>query len=159
MFDFLLENAVIFKNEKDFLSSEQDNIDKNIFIKVCSEDILKLENIVKIPDELKLLWQEIGMGLINYSTNGLIFSECNNQILSPHSVKNILLGVTDSRPDFEIENDTIPFFEVIPASFLCMRLNHDDKGVYWMWGGRVADSLVDFFKLLLKNPNGISWVS
>lgn len=157
MFNKMFNDAIYFKSKDEFLNSTINYYPKNLFIKVTSNEIDDLEKITPIPQQLKQFWLEVGEGFINSSNDGQIISDCNNQILSPLDIKNILLGNSDERPFFELENNTIPFFEVTPSSFICMKNTNDNIGIYWMFGNKIANSLQDFINILLLDPNNLDW--
>lgn len=158
MFEFVIESAILFSDKDAFLRSQTDYFPKNLFIRIHPHEIDELQKIIPIPKQLKRFWLEVGEGFIHCSNNGLTMAACSNQILSPLAVKEILLGEHGERPFFEVEDNTLPFFEVNPSSFICMKSDDSDTGVYWMHGGKIADSLTAFFEKLLLNPNDIPWI-
>lgn len=134
---------------------------ENFFFPVISSEINKAEQDLgfALPDELKQFYEEIGWGQLQTGRNGKVTD--NNHVVSPREIIEILDGtsedwVTPGDTD-EMEPGTLPFFIRYPSLFLCLHPHSDNPdAVWWMWGDKICDSLVEFFQKLIEDPDWFS---
>jgi hypothetical protein len=113
----------------------------------------------RFPNELRKFYLEVGVGrLPGYTYSG---ADSPNNILIPPHIPRLISGICEwMMPYTQIEPYTLPFFERDTDLFLCLHPQSENpNAVYWMWGqkmpngGKICDSLVEFFKRLVDDPN------
>ncbi len=134
---------------------------ENGFFDVSPEQICLAEKFLgyELPVQLRAFYLEVGEGRLQTGRNGRT-SDFNN-VASPDDLVAIQNGTSDwLMPYTEIEPDTLPFFERDVDLFLCLHPKSDNpNAVWWMWGekmpngGKICDSLVEFFQRLVEDPN------
>lgn len=135
---------------------------ENIFCPLQDEleiDVLEKELGITLPYELKAFYLEIGAGQLQTGTNGDISDF--NWVADPIELAKIAHGKSDwLMPYSVIEPDTLPFFQRDVDLFLCLHPKSENpNAVWWMWGdklpngGKICDSLVEFFQRLVEDPN------
>jgi hypothetical protein len=156
-------------NEKKYLSQEQANnflSDPNeIYASgfwCCSDEYLHLAETelgYPLPVELRAWYLEVGVCQITPTTRPTFMSD-NNILIPTHIPKLISHTCEWMMPYTQIEPDTLPFFERDVDLFLCLHPHSDNpNAVYWMWGekmpngGKICDSLVEFFQRLVEDPD------
>lgn len=157
MYDFLRQRIVRFDNLSELHSS---NCRGDYFISVSNDEIQRAESGLasRFPEELRTFYYEIGYGFMG--GGGEYHSP--NRICHPTEIPQIIdltyEGLT--LPEFEVEPETLPFFERDVNLFLCLHPKSDNpNAVWWMWGdklpngGKICDSLVEFFQRLIEDPN------
>ena len=128
----------------------------------CDEKVLAYvegELNYQLPEQLRKYYLEIGVGNLVADESQATFSE--NNILIPTHIPKLIMGTCGwMMPYTQIEPNTIPFFELAIDSFLCLKPDSDNpNAVWWMWGelmpngGKICDSLVEFFQRLVEDPN------
>lgn len=134
---------------------------ENGFFPVAKDEITNSEISLgfMLPSELRHFYEEVGEGRLQTGRNGKVTD--NNHVVSPHEIIEILNGtsedwVTPGDTD-EMEPDTLPFFIRYPSLFLCLHPQSDTpNAVWWMWGDKICDSLVEFFQKLVEDPDWFS---
>lgn len=132
---------------------------------LCSEEILRdAENNLgyRFPLQLRSFYLEFGAGRLPDYVHTSVNSP--NNILIPTHIPKLINGTCEwMMPYTEIEPDTLPFFERDVDLFLCLHPKSDNpNAVWWMWGekmpngGKICDSLVEFFQRLVEDPNWFS---
>ncbi len=147
--------------KKDFSPERTIQLHENFFLATNQEAINKAEKICgfELPHQLKIFYEEIGYGQLQTGKNGdtadfnyvagpldlIAISQYSSEWLMPYSV---------------IEPGVLPFFQRDVDLFLCLHPKSEHpNAVYWMWGekmpngGKICDSLVEFFKRLVDDPN------
>jgi SMI1 / KNR4 family (SUKH-1) len=112
-----------------------------------------------LPAELRAFYLEIGEGQLQTGTNGGVSDF--NWVASPSELVKIMQGTSDwLMPYTQLEPKTLPFFQRGVDSFLCIKPQSDNPNAVWkMWGelmpngGKICDSLVEFFERLVEDPN------
>ena len=129
---------------------------------ICPESVLieaERELGYPFPDELRAFYCEVGVGRIpNYAHTSL---NSPNNILIPTHIPKLINGTCKwMMPYTQIEPDTLPIFERDVDLFLCLHpKSNNPNAVWWMWGekmpngGKICDSLVEFFRRLVDDPN------
>lgn len=157
MYEFLRQRIATFHTPLEMLNS---GIAQNHFIAVSDDDIQQAEIVLgcRFPEELRTLYSELGYG----------FMGCRGEYPSPNRVCHPLEvpKIMDLSyeglvlPGFEVEPNTLPFFERDINLFLCLHpISDNPNAVYWMWGqkmpngGKICDSLVEFFQRLVEDPD------
>lgn len=112
-----------------------------------------------LPAELKEFYYEYGVGrIVGYEHTP--YNSPNN-ILIPTHIPKLINGTCGwMMPYTQIEPNTLPFFERDVDLFLCLKPHSDNpNAVWWMWGGemhnggKICDSLVEFFEKLIIDPD------
>lgn len=135
---------------------------ENIFYPLQDEfeiDLAERELGITLPSELKAFYREIGEGQLQTGVNGDVSDF--NWVANPIELVKINRGKSDwLMPYSLIEPDTLPFFQRDVDLFLCLHPKSDNpNAVWWMWGeklpngGKICDSLVEFFQRLVEDPN------
>jgi hypothetical protein len=155
MFEFMSHLA------KDPSTTKKLGLYENGFFPVSkvSTDIAERELGFELPSELLTFYAEIGEGRLQTGTNGKHTD--NNLVASPSELAKLLNGTSDwLMPYSQIEPDVLPFFQRDVDLFLCLHPKSDNpNAVYWMWGenmpngGKICDSLVEFFQRLVVDPD------
>lgn len=128
----------------------------------CPEEFLQTAETelgYQFPIELRSWFLEIGVGKITPPTRKAFVSD--NNILIPTHIPKLINGTCEwMMPYTHIEQDTLPFFERDVDLFLCLHPKSDNpNAVWWMWGekmpngGKICDSLVEFFRRLVEDPD------
>ncbi len=107
------------------------------------------------PDELRAFYIEIGEGRLQSGEEARLVSHSHNSVIHPTDIPKLLDGTCEwMMPYTEIQPDVLPFFDRDLDLFLCLRPRSDNpNAVYWMWGDRICDSLVEFFQRLMVDPD------
>lgn len=156
MYEFLRQQVASFSSPLELLNS---GVEGNHFIAVREDDIQQAELVLgcRFPEELRALYSELGYGFMGGSEK---FSP--NRVCHPLEIPKIIDSSYEGLvlPEFEAEPNTLPFFERDINLFLCLHPKSDNpNAVYWMWGGempnggKICDSLVEFFQRLVKDPD------
>jgi SMI1 / KNR4 family (SUKH-1) len=134
---------------------------ENFFFPVSTASIDRAQETWKcqFPSQLVQFFQELGWGQLQSGRNGDVADF--NFVASPDEMSNIFTGTSDwLMPYSELEPDTLPFFQRDVDLFLCLKPKSDNpNAVWWMWGeqmpngGKICDSLVEFFQRLVEDPN------
>jgi hypothetical protein len=106
-----------------------------------------------IPSQLREFYKEVGVGTIRDAE--IIEGFSYNNILFPQHLPKVVSGKCKwLMPYAEIQPDTLPFFERDVDLFLCLHPHSDNpNAVWWMWGDKICDSLVEFFQKLVDDPD------
>lgn len=131
----------------------------------CDETMMaKVERELgyELPSQLRTYYREVGVGNLVADESQATFSD--NNILIPTHIPKLIDGTCGwMMPYTQIEPGTLPFFERALDTFLCLKPNSDNpNAVWWMWGelmpngGKICDSLVEFFERLVEDPNWFS---
>jgi len=129
--------------------------------KVSENHLAEVEESLgfKLPLMLRQFYLEIGVGRIPTYTH-TAYNSPNNILLPSHIPKLIDRTCEWMMPYTTIEPETLPFFERDVDLFLCLHPKSENpNAVYWMWGqdmpngGKICDSLIEFFERLVKDPN------
>ncbi|MES2976005.1 MAG: SMI1/KNR4 family protein [Pseudomonadota bacterium] len=135
--------------------NDGDRFGANHLIAVTYESIVLAELALgyRLPEQLRQFYIELGYGFITRGQRGQTSSV--NRICHPQELYEIVAGTFEGLlPDFELQPATLPFFERDTSLFLCLRPESDQPiAVHWMWGGKICDSLVDFFQRLVEDPD------
>jgi hypothetical protein len=107
----------------------------------------------RFPHQLRLFYLEVGVGRLPGYTHTAYNSP--NNILIPTHIPRLIDGTCEwMMPYTQIEPETLPFFERDVDLFLCLHPKSDNpNAVYWMWGEKICDSLVEFFQKLVEDPD------
>lgn len=107
----------------------------------------------EFPPQLFAFYSEIGVGTVRASgkAEGLSY----NNVIFPWDIGKLLSGdCVWMDPETGVQPGTLPFFERDIGLFLCLHPGSDEpNAVYWMWGEKICDSLVEFFQRLLVDPD------
>lgn len=141
--------------------SEVIGLHGNFFFPTSLVSITQAEDVwgLKLPSQLTCFYQEVGWGQLQTGKNGKVTDF--NYVASPEELVAIAKGTSDwLLPYTQIEPNTLPFFERDVDLFLCLHPHSDNpNAVWWMWGekmpngGKISNSLVDFFQRLVEDPN------
>lgn len=131
---------------------------ENAFFPVTQDEIYKAEIDLgfTLPSELRRFYEGVGEGRLQTGRNGKVTD--NNYVVSPREIIEIMDGtsaewITPGDTD-EMEPETLPFFIRYPSLFLCLHPhNENPNAVWWMWGEKICDSLVEFFQRLVEDPD------
>jgi SMI1 / KNR4 family (SUKH-1) len=134
----------------------------NVFHPLSDADIVELEEnalFANLPTQLKSFYEEIGEGQLQTGSSGA--TSDFNWVASPKELVSIVNGTSDwLMPYSQLEPHTLPFLQRGVDSFLCLKPKSDNpNAVWWMWGelmpngGKICDSLVEFFQRLVEDPN------
>jgi len=137
---------------------------ENFFLPVNSAAIRHAEQVwgFQLPSQLVAFYLEVGWGQLQTGQNGSVVDF--NYVASPEELVAIAQGNSDwLMPYSKIEPDTLPFFQCEVDLFLCLHPKSDNpNAVWWMWGekmqggGKVCDSIVEFFRRLVEDPGWFS---
>jgi hypothetical protein len=137
------------------------DLNENFFIPVSLAAVDHVEDAlgIKLPLQLVAFYREIGWGQLQTGTNGNTTDF--NYVASLEELEAIANGSSDwLMPYTRLEPDTLPFFQRDVDLFLCLHPKSDNpNAVWWMWGeklpngGKICDSLVEFFQRLVEDPN------
>ena len=137
---------------------------ENFFFPANLVIIKQVENIwgLKLPLQLLHFYQEIGWGQLQTGRDGKVTDF--NYLASPEELMAIAQGTSDwLMPYTQLEPNVLPFFQREIDLFLCLHpSSNNPNAVYWMWGekmpngGKICDSLVDFFQRLVEDPDWFS---
>lgn len=107
----------------------------------------------RFPHQLRSLYLEVGVGRLPGYTH-TVYNSPNN-ILIPTHIPKLINGTCEwMMPYTQIEPNTLPFFERDVDLFLCLHPKSDNpNAVYWMWGEKICDSLLEFFQKLVVDPD------
>lgn len=151
MSDFTFLSAYKVVNE------DQDNGLDTIFYPVTDKEIASLEVELqsKLPIELVDFYSQIGYGFIKKKSGNI------NRFMDTYSLQDINLRTGDFEydPDLEIydeiyDDDKLLFFEVNEGIYLAIdKLGHNKKNAIYYFENKIADSLEEFAKDFIKNPN------
>lgn len=158
MFEFMvhLTNGKII-SRKVQAATESDPYEYYIsgFWKVDPADICTVESELgyKLPDQLSAFYSEIGVGTIR--TPGKVEGFSYNNVIFPWDISGLFSGdCAWMEPGLEIQPNVLPFFERDVGLFLCLRPGTaEPNAVYWMWGDKICNSLVEFFEKLVVDPD------
>ncbi|PJY99705.1 hypothetical protein CPT06_16570 [Bacillus vallismortis] len=133
----------------DFIKSYKENI----FYPVNENEILEVENKLglRLPYDLRQFLLEVGYGFLKKSEYNI------NRILGPASIRDARLKVNDFEfyPDIEVyeelEEDKVIFFEANESALLLIELGNEQNNSIYYDEIKIADSLEDFLKELMKN--------
>lgn len=134
---------------------------ENFFIPVDIAAIKRVEQVwgFALPSQLAEFYKELGWGQIQTGKSSQVSD--GNYIASLDE----LLAIADRTSDWltpytKLEPDTLPFFQRDVDFFLCLKPRSDNPNAVWhMWGelmpngGKISNSLVDFFQRLVEDPN------
>lgn len=155
MFDFMSDRVQNFVDISAFRESENRN--DNFFISVSPDQILDAERRLgfSLPSQLRCLYEEFGYGFITVGRDSLCRTTSTNRICTPKDIGDLREGICEwMMPYTKIQPDVLPFFDRDVDLFLCMRpFSENPNAVYWMWGEKICDSLVEFFQRLVENPD------
>lgn len=135
---------------------------ENVFCPLQDQHVIdqtERELGVTLPSELKAFYREIGEGQLQTGTNGHVSDF--NWVAGPSELVKIVQGESDwLMPYSQLEPNTLPFFQRDVDLFLCLHpMSNNPNAVWWMWGekmpngGKICDSLVEFFQRLVDDPN------
>ena len=134
---------------------------ENGFFPVSEDEINDAERRLgfSLPKELRNFYEEIGEGRLQTGKNSKYTDY--NEVACPSELVAILDGTSEwLMPYSQLEPDTLPFLQRGVDSFLCLKPKSDNpNAVWWMWGelmpngGKICDSLVEFFQRLVEDPN------
>lgn len=118
----------------------------NTFYTVTDNEIINLEEALKlkIPNELKIFFLEIGYGFIKGSENNI------NRIMDPYSIRDFRLRENDYKyyPDIEIyeefEDNKLIFFEGNETALMSIELNESNINPIFYYDIQIASSLEEF---------------
>lgn len=118
----------------------------NTFYPVTENEISNMEKALnlRIPNELKKLFLEVGYGFIKGSENNV------NRIMDPYSIRDFRLRENDYKyyPDIEIydelEVNKLIFFEGNETALMSIDLNESINNPIYYYDTKIADSLKDF---------------
>jgi hypothetical protein len=124
----------------------QQNDLKHNFYKVKETDIFFVNNLIGLPYELKLFYENIGYGFFYQKTYS------SNRILSPMQIKQINLreDFYEYDPDLELYDENsyknkIIFFEVNEGVYLLIdKTDIEGKNAIYYFDEKIADSLEEF---------------
>ena len=107
------------------------------------------------PNELRTFYLEIGEGRLQSGEEARFVSHSHNSVIHPTDIPKLLDGTCEwMMPYTEIQPDVLPFFDRDLDLFLCLRpRSGNPNAVYWMWGDRICDSLIEFFQRLMVDPD------
>lgn len=157
MYDFMyhlrrkhVEGYVMKLHENFFFPVDQANVVIPFVEKTLGYDL---------PLELQAFYTNIGWGQLQTGATGLTTDY--NYVAAPMELIEILNGTSDwLMPYSQLEPNTLPFFQRDVDLFLCLKPHSDNpNAVWWMWGelmpngGKICDSLVEFFQKLIVDPN------
>ncbi|MCY8498307.1 SMI1/KNR4 family protein [Bacillus atrophaeus] len=133
----------------DFIKSYKENI----FYPVSEDEILEVENKlgIRLPYDLRQFLLEIGYGFLKKTEYNI------NRILGPASIRDARLKVNDFEfyPDIEVyeelEDDKVIFFEANESALLLIELGNEQNNSIYYDDIKIADSLEEFLKELMKN--------
>jgi antitoxin YxxD len=135
--------------------------DKALILPVKESDLIELRSHSEfdIPDQLANFFKEIGYGFFNVSSNSKTANL--NRMCHPKDIVEILQGTYEGFVEVvKVEPNALPFFEVDVGLLLCLKPKSENpNAVWWMWGelmpngGKICDSLVEFFQRLVEDPN------
>lgn len=150
MFDFL--RSMIISGE----NSEPLSLYANYFCRISTEQIVAAEAAIgyDFPNQLRALYAEVGGGCILTGSNGEI-SHSHNEIIPPMDVAKLMDGTCEwMLPYTKIQSGVLPFFDRDLDLFLCLRPQSENpNAVYWMYGDKICESLVEFFQKLIIDPD------
>ncbi|MBJ7570797.1 hypothetical protein BJH90_10385 [Bacillus halotolerans] len=129
------------------------NYKENIFYPVNENEIIEVENKLglRLPYDLRQFLLEVGYGFLKKSEYNI------NRILGPASIRDARLKVNDFEfyPDIEVyeelEEDKVIFFEANESALLLIELGNEQNNSIYYDDIKVADSLEEFLKELMKN--------
>lgn len=137
---------------------------ENFFFPVDMSVVTRVEVAwgFELPQQLLEFYREIGWGQIQTGRNGCMTDF--NYVASLEELEAIANRTSDwLMPYSVIEPGTLPFFQRDVDLFLCLHPKSDNpNAVWWMWGekmpngGKICDSLVEFFRRLVDDPD---WVN
>lgn len=135
---------------------------ENGFFPVSEQEIRKAEQYTGrlLPSQLRTFYEEIGWGRLQTGRNGSKTSS-SNDIASPDELVSILNGTSNwLMPYSQLQPGVLPFFQRDLDLFLCLHPNSENpNAVHWMWGeellsgGKICDSLVEFFQRLVEDSD------
>ncbi|NTE04379.1 SMI1/KNR4 family protein [Agrobacterium tumefaciens] len=146
----------MFDELKIYIKSLDDNaITKHNIYSVLETDILKVENKIEIPYELKLFYLEVGYGFFHKNI-GESF-----RLFGPHNFQQINLkeDFYEFDPDLDIydqiyNGDKLLFFEVFGGNYLAIdKEDFEGKNKIFHYDKKIANSLEEFLIELDKKPN------
>ncbi|MGN7760631.1 SMI1/KNR4 family protein [Paenibacillus sp. 22594] len=125
----------------------------NTFYPVTENEISNMEKALnlRIPNELKKLFLEVGYGFIKGSENNV------NRIMDPYSIRDFRLRENDYKyyPDIEIydefEVNKLIFFEGNETALMSIDLNESINNPIYYYDTQIADSLKDFLVEIEKD--------
>ena len=135
-FEHLIEYLV--PNEKEGNSEIYKNY-KHTLYPLNDEEVERVNNVIKVPFELKEFYKKIGYGFFFQSHNSF------DRLLDPFSFKQINLREDFYEFDPDLELDKCIFFEVNEGVYLLIdkRDFHGKNAIYY-FEKRIADSLDEF---------------
>jgi hypothetical protein len=155
MFEFMKHLVVIPEPDKVY------PLYANVFCRVDQSEVELAEQALKspLPEQLRAFYLEIGEGQLQTGSSGAVSD--NNLVAAPSELIEIINGTSEwLMPYSQIEPNTLPFFQRGVDSFLCLKPRSDNPNAVWhMWGelmpngGKICDSLVEFFERLVEDPN------
>ena len=156
MFEFMNSGSKILTLEQiERFATDPYEIYGSGFWKCPPEILAKAEHALgyPLPSQLRNLYLEAGVGTV--VKKGIIESLSYNNILIPTDIPKLLDGTCEwMMPYTQIAPDTLPFFERDVDLFLCLHPQSDSpNAVWWMWGEKICDSLVEFFQKLVEDPD------
>lgn len=122
----------------------------------CEEKILlQVETDLgfKLPTELRAWYLEVGVCRIPFGEQ-TPYSSPNN-VLMPTHMPQLVGGICSwMEPDIVVEPRTLPFFERDAGLFVCVHpFSANPNAVHWMWGECIGNSVAEFFRNMLDNPD------
>lgn len=125
---------------------DKSNTLKHNLYTVKKEDVLFVKNIINIPYELSLFYNDIGYGFFYQNSNS------TNRLLSPKQFKQINLreDFYEFDPDLDLYDspdyqDKFIFFEVNEGIYLLIEKNDiNKKNAIYYFDEKIADSLEEF---------------
>lgn len=125
------------------------------FWKVEKSDISLVESELgyTLSDQLSSFYLELGVGTIR--KNGKPEHISYNNVICPWDIPRLIAGnCAWMDPEMEVQNGVLPFFERDVGLFLCLHPRSENpNAVYWMWGDKICDSLIEFFQHLVVDPD------
>lgn len=146
-----------FLNKYKVLSEGSENDLESIFYPLSSKELEEVEEEfqIHIPHELQRFYVEIGYGFINKSSGDF------NRLMGPFSFAQINLKLNEFEydPDLELYDDLyqgekLLFLEVNEGVYLAIdKIDIEGKNAIYYFKDKIADSLEEFLKQFVDNPN------
>ena len=148
----------------------------NYFLSTPDSDVAEAETTLRIPEQLKYFYKEIGTGILSCKINDLDTdtSALINEILPPMVVAHFYQGIIEHQTEPKVEAleyddhwlalstlemlqpGDLPFFEIgDSSSFMVMKLHSDNPNAVWSdCGVKIEDSFERFiYRLYYESPS------
>ncbi|MGP1910108.1 SMI1/KNR4 family protein [Metabacillus sp. JX24] len=125
------------------------------FYELQKNDVLKAEERlgIRIPEELKDFYREVGYGFIKKSHRNAI-----NRVMDPDTIADITLreGIYEHDPDLDgiyEDEDRLVFLEVNEGVYLTLGLDSQEQTPVYYFETLIASSLKEFFMKMDRDPD------